>query len=130
MGAMKLARNHAAEPETHAAMRAAGWPDALPMPQVYEGHGMYALVGREHCGGAFTDPLRWHVSVRGPGRVPTWAELVEVAHSVRPGVPFVVSVPPRSLWLNLHPHVLHLWETGDEALIREWKVNARGDVPS
>jgi hypothetical protein len=123
-----MSRDLKGEREFHANI--AGWPDWVARPLVYRGAGMMALVGREHCGGRPTDPLRWHISLQGPGRVPTWEELVMVAHELRPGVPFVVSVPPRSLWLNLHPHVLHLWETGDEALIAEWKANARGDVPT
>lgn len=81
-------------------------------------------------GGLPTSPLRWHISLRGPGRVPTWEELVDVAHQLRPGVPFVLAVPPRSLWMNVHPHVLHLWETADEPLLEEWRVNARGDAPT
>ena len=80
--------------------------------------------------GAPTDPLRWHLSLQGPGRVPTWRELAAAAHELRPGVGFVASVPPKSLWMNVHPHVLHLWECGDPALIEEWKVNARGDRPT
>jgi hypothetical protein len=127
---LRLARNHAAEPAVHAAMRTAGWPEWSPLPQVYSGHGFEALVGREHCGGLPSSPLRWHISVRGPDRVPTWGEMVDIAHSIRPGVPFVIGVPPRSLWLNMHPHVLHLWETGDDALLEEWRTNARGDTPS
>lgn len=128
--AIKLSRAYDLEPRTHAAMKSAGWPDWAPLPHVYLGHGFEALVGREHCGGRLTDPLRWHISVQGPSRVPSWEEMVDIAHNVRPGVPFVISVPPRSMWMNVHPHVLHLWETGDVALIEEWKVNARGDTPT
>jgi hypothetical protein len=128
---MKLARAWHEEPKVHAAMRAVpGHVDWVPLPQVYAGHGFHVFVGREHCGGRQTDTLRWHISVRGPDRVPTWAEMVEIAHELRPGVPFVIGVPPRSLWMNVHPHVLHLWETADEALLEEWRVNATGQQPT
>lgn len=124
----KLTPDYAAQKRAHATMD--GWPDWAPKPLAYSGGGYFALVGREHCGGTQTSPLRWHVSLQGPGRTPTWEELVEAAHFLRPGVGFVVSVPPRNLWMNVHPHVLHLWETGDEALIAEWHANARGNTPT
>ena len=127
---LRLSRAWSDEPSTHEAMRNAGWPEWAPLPQVYKGAGFQAFIGREHCGGLPTSPLRWHISLRGPDRIPTWAELVEIAHQLRPGVPFVVAVPPRSLWMNVHPHVLHVWETADEALLEEWRVNARGEVPT
>lgn len=125
-----LARDLDEEAKVHAQFRANGWPDWAPMPEVWRAPGYSAMLGREHCGGRPSDPLRWHISLRGPGRVPSWNDMVEVAHQLRPGVGFVLSVPPRSLWLNLHPHVLHLWETGDEALMEEWRVNARGHKPT
>lgn len=127
----RLARDRDGETRVHAALREAAWPEWAALPLVYAGGGFTALLNREHCGGHPTDPLRWHLSLSGPGRVPSWEELVDVAHQLRPGVPFVVGVPPRNLWLNLHPHVLHLWETADEALLTEWRANARaGDRPT
>ncbi len=111
-------------------MRNGGWPEWETLPQVYQGVGFQAFVGREQCGGLPTSPLRWHISLRGPGRIPTWGETVEVAHQLRPGVPSAIGVPPCSLWLNLHPHVLRLWEVADDALLEEWRVNARGDTPT
>jgi hypothetical protein len=32
---------------------------------------------------------------------------------------FVIGVPPKSWWMNVHPHVLHLHETRDELLIAD-----------
>ena len=46
------------------------------------------------------------------------------------GGEFVIGIPPRSWWMSVHPHVLHLIETKDELLIENWKANARGDEPS
>jgi hypothetical protein len=41
-------------------------------------------------------------------------------------VPFVVGVPPRSWWMNVHPDVLHLVETRDQALIESWRDERQG----
>jgi hypothetical protein len=88
-------------------------------------------MGREPVG----DDMRWHLSVRygDPGvngRVPGWDELVQAAHELRPGVVFVVGIPPRSWWINVHPHVLHLYESRDEPLVAAWRDEARGDAPT
>lgn len=91
---------------------------------------LHAMVGRENIGAEGEPDWRWHVSVSAQQDVPGWADLVAVAHRLRPGVPFVVGVPPRSWWINVHPHVLHLWETADDHLIRQWRREARGDAPS
>lgn len=103
-------------------------------PRAYQKAGLTALVGREPFDHAGED-IRWHISVRygdpgRDGRVPTWEELVQTAHELRPGVVFVVGVPPRSWWMNVHPNVLHLHETRDELLINQYRANAAGMVPS
>jgi hypothetical protein len=69
---------------------------------------------------------RWHVSAAHTDRVPSWDELVEAAHELRPGVFFVVNVPPQNLWMSLHPHVLHLWEMKDAAMEAQMRAEARG----
>ena len=97
-----------------------------PPPRMHERAGIRALVGREHWKADGT--LRWHISVSGPGRVPTWEELVRAAHELRPGVPFCMGVPPQTWWMNVHPHVLHMWETTDAGLIEEWRMNAQGHL--
>lgn len=74
--------------------------------------------------------LRWHLSISGERTVPPWNVMVAIAHAVRPGVCFVIGVPPRSWWLNLHPNVLHLWELKDEGLLDQWKTEAQGHAPS
>lgn len=131
-----FARDHAAEARVHPEMARAGWPDDVPKPQVYNGMiagkpTLWALVGRERKGGRPDTPLRWHISIQGPGRVPTWEELVQACHELRPGVPFVISIPPRSLWMNVHPNVLHCWQTDDPLLVEEWRANRiRGHVPT
>jgi hypothetical protein len=64
------------------------------------------------------------------GRIPSWEEMVNAAHELRPGVVFVIGVPPRSWWMSVHPHVLHLHETRDAALIAEFQANAMSHAPS
>jgi hypothetical protein len=96
-------------------------------PVVWRTSKLEAFVGREPIR---PDDLRWHVSVRGPGRVPTWEELVSAAHSLRPGIVFCVPMPPRTWWLNVHENVLHLWEIRDANLEQQWQAEALGQEPS
>lgn len=89
-------------------------------------HRLKALLAYEPWG----DESRWHLSISAQDRVPSWDEIAMTAHMLRPGVPFVMGIPPRSWWLNTHPNVLHLWQTGDELLVDEWRRNRSGDDPS
>ncbi len=103
-------------------------PGVIPPKHFRLGEALLAIVGREPTGPDHLD--RWHISVSTPHRIPNWDEMVFTAHSLRHGVPFVMGVPPRSWWMNIHPHVLHMWETFDANLIAEWRDNRRGDSPS
>ena len=67
---------------------------------------------------------RWHISVAAPDHLPPWGVLVELAHRLRPGVVFVLGIPPRSTWLNLHEFCLHLMQVEDENLERHWRQAA------
>lgn len=109
--------------------------NGVDAPSVYQNpNGLTALVGHENISTSQRHPdMRWHISVRygDPGvngRTPTWEEMVASAHELRPGVPFVIGVPPKSWWMNVHPHVLHLYETTDHALLAAWKAERRGDL--
>lgn len=115
------------------------WPDGfvrqweemnpgVDVPQGFDSRGgLRVVIGYEPV---VEDDPRWHISVTREDRLPTWRDLVEVAHLFRPGVCFVVGIPPRSWWVNVHEFCLHLWETTDEHLIEEWRRNARGDEPT
>lgn len=114
----------------------AAWREQQPdleAPKVYASpNGLTAIMCREPVA---DDDLRWHISVRygDPGvngRIPTWDELVNTAHELRPGVPFVIGIPPRSWWINVHPHVLHLYETRDEALVATWREERMAHQPT
>lgn len=98
--------------------------------RVYTQGPLRAIVARERCGGREADPLRWHISVSCADRVPTWAEMRDAVHDLRPGVMFSIGIPPRSMWLNEHEFVLHAWETVDEALFEDARANQRGDTPT
>ena len=109
------------------------WREQFPdvaLPECFVKGALMALRTREPWGPQ-RDDLRWHISVRYGeigfnGRVPDWEELVDAAHSLRPGVPFVIGVPTQNLWMSVHPHVLHLWETRDENMLHQWRENAGG----
>lgn len=90
-----------------------------------------AMCNRHPFGNSRMEPdVRWHISVSHAERVPSWEEMADACHAIRPGVPFVMGVPPRSWWLNLHPNVLHLWQTKDDNLIADWRANAMGQQPT
>lgn len=118
--------------------RAWSWEKALAARGLADGAGTDVTAWRKNELGAllsrhpFVDEsdVRWHISVSGDGRLPAWDELVDAAHSLRPGVSFCLGVPPKTWWMNVHPHVLHMWETRDDGLIEEWRRNARGDRPT
>lgn len=69
---------------------------------------------------------RWeHVSVSRPDRCPTWEEMCHVkALFWAPEDPVVQLHPPRSTWVNNHPHCLHLWRSLDavQPLPPQWMV--------
>lgn len=117
----------------HRVLLERGWPEGMPLPNwhVDDDALLSALVGREDISGGRREPdYRWHVSIKHEGRVPYWDEMVDAAHELRPGVCFVVGVPPRSWWMNVHPFVLHLWETKDENLTAQWKAERQAHRPT
>jgi hypothetical protein len=91
--------------------------------------GRVAILTRDNIGEPSAHDWRWHLSVRQTadgGRVADWNEIANTAHDLRPSVGFVLSVPPRSLWMSVHDHVLHLEEVKDANLEAQWVAN-RGD---
>jgi hypothetical protein len=73
---------------------------------------------------------RWHISVSTEDAVPHWNAMAAIAHDLRPGVVFCIGAPPRSWWINIAEHCLHLWELRDPHLIAQWRFERRGDSPS
>jgi hypothetical protein len=73
---------------------------------------------------------RWHLSVSGMERIPTWEELAFIVHETRPGIVFTLALPPRSWWINVAEYCLHAWEIHDTNLTDLWRSERRGDTPS
>jgi hypothetical protein len=100
----------------------------------HEDRGLIAIRSYDNISYGTPNPpdWRWHISVRNArdGRVPTWDELAFTGHSIRPGVAFALGVPPRSWWINVHEHVLHLWQLKDDALLEQWRSEAQGHTPT
>jgi hypothetical protein len=123
--------NREHEAAVRAAYERAGMPaDAAPTAYIgYAGDTelLRVLVSREQWTAV---DERWHVSISCEERVPSWDEIAATLHVLRPGVPFVLGVPPRSWWLNLHPHCLHAWECKDTNLIAQWRANRQGQTPT
>jgi hypothetical protein len=115
--------------ERAAAYQYESWPQEVDRPLCWRRNSLAAMVGFEPVDGQSGD-RRWHISVSHKSRVPTWEEMVRTAHDLRPGVVFVIGVPPRSMWMNVHPNVLHLWEVRDRNLIAQWRFEGRGDAPT
>lgn len=57
------------------------------------------------------DGRRWlHLSASTPARVPHWDELVGLKEALLGAESnAVMLIPPRSRWVNIHPHCLHAW---------------------
>lgn len=75
------------------------------------------MVGYED----YPDGKRWlHFSMSSKGRCPTWEELVEAKEAfLGTETKAIQVIPPRSEYVNIHPHVLHLWV----------EVNGRDGLP-
>ena len=86
-----------------------------------------AVVSRDEIGVA---DERWHLSISGQDDVPPWRVMATIGHDLRPGVPMAMGLPPRSWWINVHPHTLHMWELHDENLIAQWRAERSGHTPT
>lgn len=102
-------------------------PDAKGLDLRIDGEAYYAILSRDEIA---RGDLRWHISLSrradlGNGdEVPLWRVLVAVAHKLRPGVAFIVPVPPENCWMNQNPNVLHVNETKDINLVANWRLQA------
>lgn len=129
-------RNRAREPdlaellERHSAPVEAAqyWEAQKPLGE--DGKPLSAFLTRDNIAAGDDFDPRWHISVNGGGRIPRWDELASAAHALRPGVVFVAGVPPRSWWINVHEHVLHLWEMRDDALAGQWRSERSDMAPT
>lgn len=108
----------------------------LEPPELYQcragGQTLNILIGYEFVrqGPDGLRDMRWHISVTGNRTIPAWGDLTEIAHELRPGVPFVLGIPPRSQWINVHDRCLHLWQVDDPNLVAQWAFEGRGHTPT
>lgn len=67
----------------------------------------------------FSDGLGWeHVSVSTTGRTPNWDEMCFVKAMFWDDEDCVMQLhPPRSVYVNVHRHCLHLWRPNDGSVI-------------
>jgi hypothetical protein len=102
-----------------------------PRRYVHERNGLSVIITRDDLSLDYDDESdpRWHLSMVGPSRVPTWNEMSNACHALRPGVPFVMGIPPRSWWINVHDDCLHAWEVKDPNLTDQWRAERQGHAP-
>lgn len=111
-----------------------GEPAGIPLnaERIYlriDGEDHQALMSRDEVNHG---DVRWHISLSKAEHladpschdVPTWRDLVAVVHELRPGVIFGVGIPPRNMWMNQNPNVLHAWELRDAGLENAWRASA------
>lgn len=75
-------------------------------------------INLEHSQTVFviaSDAMGWeHVSVSRKDRCPTWDEMCQIKDLFWDDEDCVVQYhPPRSEYVNMHPHCLHLWRSTD-----------------
>jgi hypothetical protein len=65
-----------------------------------------------------SDGLGWdHVSISLPNRCPTWEEMCFVKSIFWDEDDLVIQYhPPKSDYINFHPHTLHLWRPQNETI--------------
>jgi hypothetical protein len=67
------------------------------------------IVAREPLGP--NGALRWHLSISHPERYPSYDEIAAARYGLIPDRAYMVMIlPPRSAYVNLHQHTMHLHE--------------------
>lgn len=89
---------------------------------------VYNVIRSRDCVGL--SDFRWHVSVSGQKSLPPWGDMVAISHALFPDLCFVIGVPPKAWWINVHPYCLHLWELQDRALLSQWQFESLGQEPT
>lgn len=60
------------------------------------------------------DNGRLHLSVSREERLPTWADVRDARYDLLPDeLTFAMLLPPREIYVNVHPNTFHLWEVDD-----------------
>jgi hypothetical protein len=107
----------------------AGLPGPIEGERIYlkiDGDPHQAIMTRDDIG---SGDLRWHISLSRDAdckllnhEVPVWRNLVAAVHHLRPGVAFMLGIPPRNQWMNLNPCVLHAYEVRDEKMEKHFRI--------
>lgn len=63
---------------------------------------------------AHGDRMWLHISVAGDRRVPTWDELRDVKDWLLGDIEAYMVAPPKARYININPHVLHLFAPVDQ----------------
>ena len=67
------------------------------------------------------DGLAWiHFSLSCRGRIPSWEELKAAKEHFLGDVHAYQVLPPKAEYVNIHPHVLHLWHCIDKNPFPDW----------
>ncbi len=70
------------------------------------------IVSHEPAGKG--DRRLWHLSISCERRHPTWEEIRDTRYELLPDVEtMAMLLPPKALYVNIHPHCFHLWEVDD-----------------
>lgn len=93
-----------------------GWsisrnPDDVGRYELFHPKKGYILI----ISGTVKEGKRWvHLSLSRGDRVPDWEELKAVKSRFLGDEALAIQVfPPKSQWVNVHPHCLHLWQCVD-----------------
>jgi hypothetical protein len=74
-----------------------------PGAQCYTMGGCTITVGHSAAG--------WHLSIFAAHRYPTWDEVAKARYALIPDdVTMGMLLPPKAMYVSLHPTMLHLWE--------------------
>lgn len=104
------------------------WSQGLKYSVRFNGCRFIAIIEPEEHDGKVWRHLS--VSCATPPRVPSWNEFVYLKELFLGDEQAVMVLPPRSRYVNDHPHVLHLF-SGPDALPdfrSEWSVDGRPSI--
>jgi len=83
---------------------------------------LYAYRGRPPLSAIFSveahaGALWLHMSVAGDGRMPNWTELMQVKDLLLGDIEAYMVAPPKARYVNVNPHVLHLFAPVDQSTL-------------
>lgn len=91
-------------------------PPQLSRSLLADGQNSYLRVYRlGECAVIVTKQYgRWHLSITGPDRLPTWDEVAEARYRILPAeITAAMILPPKDLYVNIHPNCFQLVEVAE-----------------